>query len=148
MSNPQVNPPSVYEAAATGVAGLIETTGPVDVSNNTYTVTMTTHARLLWAHVIYTTVGAGTRIFEMAMLDPTDAEIIVVVAGATQAGSLAYHYNLMQGVFRETAAVAASLQVPFGKEFFIPAGYKLRFRDSAGISASDTMQIAYQLALE
>jgi len=122
------------------------TTASTSASTNTVTVRFDREVRLLWAHLDYTSaVGAGNRQIEMSLLDPSGTSYFDTFAGTTQAVSLTYHYEFLQGIYRETSVSANSLQCPFPKDFIIPGGWSVKFHDNADIDATnDSLTLTYQ----
>lgn len=118
-----------------------------DSSNKVYTVPNGEMWKLNFAHVTLVSNGsAGNRQMEMDVSDSSGNLMFSLAAGATQAASLTREYHFMAGTFRETAFVASELQVPFGTDIYLPAGWTLRFKDAAAIAAAaDDMTVAFQV---
>lgn len=116
-------------------------------SNKVFTVPAGEMWKLNFAHVTLVSSGAaGNRQMEMIVADSSGNVMFTLSAGATQAASLTRDYHFMQGTYRETAFVANELQVPFGNDLSLPAGWTLRFKDSAAIAAAaDDMTVAFQV---
>lgn len=118
----------------------------LDNSNKTFTVPAGEMWKLNWAHItLISTATVGNRQMEMQIFDASNNLMMSVSAGTTQAASLTRDYHFMQGTDRETAFVASELQTPFPADLYLPAGWKIRFRDSAAIAAAaDDMTVAMQ----
>lgn len=116
-------------------------------SDKTFTVPDGEMWKLNWAHVtLASTADVGNRQAEMRLLDSDGNVMFSLSAGAVQAASLTHDYHFTQGTYRETAFVANELQVPFGNDVYLPAGWQINFRDSAAIAAAaDDMTVAFQV---
>lgn len=116
-------------------------------SNKTFTVPNGEVWKLNFAHItLATSADVGNRQMEMLIADEDGNTMISLAAGAVQAASQTRDYHFMQGTFRETAFVANELQTPFGHDVYLPAGWSIRFRDSAAIAAAaDDMTVALQV---
>lgn len=111
----------------------------------TYVVPTGVHASLSWASLDYTSdATVGNRQIAMEVLDSADAKLFSVSAGAVQAASLTRDYEFLQGIYRETSFVDGEIQVAVPNSLVIKPGQKLKFYDSANISAADTMLITLQ----
>lgn len=110
-----------------------------------YTIPAGVIARLSWLYVTYTSnATVGNRQLRMSLLNASDVVVANIHAGIVQAASLVRAYSFVQCMVREIAFVDNSLQVPLPSDFVIPAGWKIRVNDSAGISATDSMAVALQ----
>jgi len=102
--------------------------------------------RLLWAHSVYVSdVTAANRQIIMQLLDVSNAVVHDVHAGAVQAASLTRHYNFMPGTFRETSFIDDEIHVPFPMDFWIPPGFKIKFKDDDNTVAGDTTTVNLQI---
>ena len=115
------------------------------VSTNTSTKIFPATRELLFIHVIFTSdATAGNRQLEMELLDPSGNVIMDMHAGVTQAASLTRHYEFIPGIFRETAFIDGTINVPLPTGMAVPGGYSVRVKDNANVSVSDTMVIGWQ----
>lgn len=95
--------------------------------------------------VIYTSdATVGNRQIRASLYDESDNIIWDSHAGAVQAASLEYHYEWLPGIYRETAFIDNSIQVPFPKDMIVPATYYFKVYDSANISSGDSMVLTMQ----
>lgn len=119
-----------------------------DVTANDSDKTLTVPAGKSWRVMsvyvrLVTTATVGNRQIEVKATDGSDAELLTVRAGAVQAASATRFYNFATGVpdltaFRDTDA----LSNPLPRDLILPAGFKLRVRDKAGIdAAADDMDV-------
>lgn len=113
-------------------------------SDKSYTVPDGEMWKLLYANIkLVTTATVGNRQIRMSVLDADANEVGYISAGAAQAASLTRNYGFMQGIYRETAFVDGMIQVPIPMDLYLPAGYTVRFYDSAAIAAAaDDMTVA------
>lgn len=87
----------------------------------------------------------GTRQLAVQVKDAAGNAVLDLVAGVTQAASLTQRYGFFQGVPRETALVAGSLQASLPEDLYLPPGYTLRVYDSAAVDAAgDTLTVSIQ----
>lgn len=121
-------------------------TSRVTVATNTYTSSVFREpVKFNFMQVAYTSdANAGNRQIKAAMYDSSNNLIWDSHAGAVQAASNVYHYEWMPGIYRETAFVDNSIQVPFPADMVLPANYYFKVFDDTGVSASDTMVITFQ----
>lgn len=105
--------------------------------------------QLLWAHVTMTTTATvGNRLISVIAKDADSNELLDLHAGSYQAASSVYHYEFLQGIFRETVSSVApagddgTIQVPLPIDFIIPAGYNISFADMNAIDTNDDMLIS------
>jgi len=111
----------------------------------TYTVPVGAHARVHWIHVEYTSAaGVGNRQIVAEVLNASDVVVYHVSAGAVQAASLVRGYDFAQGIYREAAFTDGEIQVPFPVDMVVATGWKIRVRDSANISAADSIVASLQ----
>ncbi len=110
----------------------------------------TSDYQLVYAHVSYTsTAVAGNRLLEVHVQDEDANDIIDISAGSFQAASLLYHYDFIQGIFRETVSSVAptgidgTIQVPLPTDFVILNGWTLHFRDAEAVDdTADDMLVS------
>lgn len=116
-------------------------------SDKSFTVPDGEMWELNWVNtVLVTTATVGNRQMEMRILDESGNVMVSLFAGAVQAASLTRDYHFIQGVYRETAFVANELQVPYGTDIWMPAGWSLNMRDQAAIDPSaDDMTVSFQV---
>lgn len=120
-------------------------TGEAGTNTYTYVVPAGVYAKLMWLHALYTSAAAvGNRQLRLSITTAADAHIAGSHAGAVQAASLAYHYQFMQGIYRETAFIDSAIQAPIPYDIVLEPGWKIVVYDGAAISASDTMAIDFQ----
>lgn len=101
--------------------------------------------RLLWVHVVYTsTATVGNRQIVLQVKNSDGNVIYDAHAGAVQAASNVYHYEFMQGIYRETSFIDSAINVPVPVDFIIPPGSTIVVYDSANIAVGDSMVINYQ----
>lgn len=99
---------------------------------------------LHWFHLIYTSdATVGNRQIRAELLDIDDNIVYDISAGAVQAASLAYHYNYLPGIYRETSFINGEIQVPFPMFLVVPATYKLRIRDVNNVSSGDSISVTW-----
>lgn len=104
--------------------------------------------KLIYVHAIVTTSATvGNRLYRLELLDAALAVVgdwhMPIAVAASQANK---HIEYMQGIYRESAFdVQGSIQIPFPNDLVILDGYTLRFRDSAAISASDSISLYVQV---
>ena len=137
-----------YTEAFTEIAPVQNTLDATAASSNkTFTVPNGEMWMLNWASVTLTsTATVGNRQMVMQVLNAAGTAIIDMRAGAVQAASLTYAYDFLQGIYRETAFTANEIQVPVPTDLYLPAGYSLKFYDSAAIAPSaDSMTVAFQV---
>ena len=84
--------------------------------------------------VLVTDATVANRRVLIQVIDASSNVIFDVHAGAVQAASLTYHYEAMQGVYRETSVAGLALQFPMPKDFIIPEGYSLRIDVENGVA--------------
>jgi hypothetical protein len=115
-------------------------------SNKFYTVPDGEMWELNWINVIMVAGAAvGNRQLEMRVLDEAGNMMFSLFAGAVQAANTTRDYHFIQGVYRESAFIANELQVPFGTNVWMPAGWTLNIRDQAAIAAAaDDMTVTFQ----
>jgi len=122
-----------------------------DLSANNSNKTWTVPGNELWKVtrmcVAYTSSATvGNRIFTVQSEDEDGTVTQFLPAGKVQAASVATSYCCLQGIFRETAFVNGSLQVPIPADFYLPPGHVLRVYDSAAIdAAADDMEVKFQI---
>lgn len=123
----------------------LTTTRTTEADNSWISEIFREEQRLLWVHVVYTstaTVGNRQIVFQ---LKNTDGNVIYDAhAGAVQAASNVYHYEFMQGIYRETAFIDNAINVPIPVDLILPAGTTITIYDSANIAVGDSMVINYQ----
>lgn len=115
-------------------------------ADNDETFTLENASRIDALFVVYTSAAAaGNRQLRFTFTAANGTTVIYEVdAGAVQAASLVRNYLVMPWAGRETAFVVAGLTVPI-PELWVPAGAKLRIRDSANIAAADTFTAMLQV---
>lgn len=115
-------------------------------SAKTFTVPLNECWKINYAHVKLITTGTvGNRNMMMEVFDSDGNSQIDVVAGTTQAASLTRHYAFLQGIYRETAFVSNELQIPIPSDLYLPAGWSVKFYDSAAVdAAADDMTVSFQ----
>ena len=125
---------------------IIENEEP-NVGSKTFTVPGNELWLLNWAHIVYiSSDNAGTRTIKMEMLNSSDRVVMDSLAGVHQTAGLVRHYEWLIGIFRETAFLDIELQVPIPANFYIPAGYKLKFYDKYAIDpAGDQMILDFEI---
>jgi len=118
-----------------------------DDSDKTFTVPNGKTWRLDWLHVILvTTATVGNRQVEVSITDASDVMRIDFHAGATQAASLTRHYVFQPGIYRETTFTDNEIQVSIPMNMILPAGWKIRVRDTtATAAAADDMTVSFQV---
>lgn len=100
---------------------------------------------LLFLHCVYTSdANAGNRQILFQLLNPAGNVVLDTHAGAVQAESNVYHYEMMPGIYRETAFIDESIQVPIPAGMVIPAGYTLKVFDDNTVAVGDSMVVSYQ----
>lgn len=105
--------------------------------------------KLMWAHMRYTSdATVGNRQIRLQVLDDTGASRFDTHAGAVQAASLDYHYEFMQGIYRETSFVDNAIQVPIPECLYLLPGWTLKIYDATGVSATDDMIVSIQYSEE
>jgi hypothetical protein len=116
-------------------------------SDKSFTVPNGKTWRLDWAHVILaSTADVGNRQIEVQILDASSVLRIDFHAGTTQAANLTRHYVFQPGIFRETAFVDGEIQTAIPMNMILPAGWSVRFYDSAAVAATaDDMTISFQI---
>ena len=126
---------------------LSSTSAVTSVTTNTYSYTSDKDRELVFVHAEYTSSATvGNRSITLELLNAADTVIGDWHVTPTQAASLVRHYEFMQGTYREaTFDAAGTVQTPFPIGLVVPIGYKIRIRDTNNISATDTMDIGYQL---
>jgi hypothetical protein len=102
---------------------------------------------LNWAHVILaSTATVGNRVVCIDVLDEDGNILLDLPSAVVQAASATNHYAFFQGIFRESAFVLSSLQVPIPRSLMLKAGYTLKFYDRAAIAAAaDDMTVSFQV---
>jgi len=94
--------------------------------------------RILFGHVeMITDANVASRRLLIQILDASSNVVTEHTVGATQAASLTYHYELMQGIYRETSAVGLALQVPIPADFMILPEYTIRTKFTNGVAGDD-----------
>lgn len=103
---------------------------------HTYTVPAGRGKQLLFGHIKLTTnATVANRRVIISLLDASDNVINDVHSGAVVAASQTdVHHEFMQGVYRETAFIANTLQVPIPMDWIGPAGYKFRVSIENGVA--------------
>ena len=102
----------------------------------THTVPAGHTQQLIFGHITLTTdATAADRRVVVGLYDEADNMLIDIHAGATTPASQAsQHIEFMQGVYRETAFIAGTLQVPIPINFVAPAGYKFKITVDGGVA--------------
>ena len=112
--------------------------------------------QLLFAHVVLTSSAAvGNRLMSISLQDADSNVIMDIHAGSLQAASLAYHYELMQGVYRESINTTAvptgidgTIQMPIAQDFIVQPGQTLIIEDARAIAAAaDDMTVSGTIAV-
>jgi len=110
--------------------------------------------KLHWAHVAYTSSATvGNRIVDVEVKDASGVQVMDAHPGAVQAASLTYHYEYMQGIYRETSFIATggtgvngTMQVPIPQDLILLPGYQLIIGDDQAIDATnDTAAVHFQV---
>jgi hypothetical protein len=112
-------------------------------NSKVFTVPDDLEYEILYGHINFTTVsGGGARQVAVLARDADDAFVFDTEAGADQAaGVTGAHYELLQGIYRETTFVASALNVPIPKDFYLFPGWDLVVYDENDITALDTMAV-------
>lgn len=102
----------------------------------TYTVPDGRNQQLVNGHIKLTTdATVANRRLTISLKDAANNLINDIHAGAVVAASQTdQHHELMQGVYRETAFIASTLQVPIPIDWVAPAGYKFVVSVDAGVA--------------
>ena len=116
-------------------------------SSKTFTVPDGEMWHLNWVRATFTsTATAGNRTIELDIIDESSNVFLSLTAGAVQAASTTVDYNFLQGIYRETTVINGELQVPFGLDTWLPAGWSMKIFDSAAIdAAADDMIVSFQV---
>jgi hypothetical protein len=98
--------------------------------------------KLLYGHFTLTTdATAANRLLSIAVYDETDTFVFDIHAGAYVTASKSdQHHELMQGVYRESAFFANTLQVPFPADWVIKPGWYFKVQVTNG-QAGDSYTI-------
>jgi len=122
------------------------TTARVTSATNTYTSSVFQEAvKFNFMQVVYTSdATVGNRQIKAALYNSAGQVIWDSHAGAVQAASTAAHYEWLPGIYRETAFIDNSIQVPFPADMEVPGNYYFKIFDDTGVSASDSMVITMQ----
>lgn len=99
---------------------------------------------ILYGQIILTTdATVANRQLAFGIYDDagTPALIFDTHAGATVPASQTVHFELMPGIYRETAIVAGSLQVPIPDPGQVRGGWTIRSRLSSGGQAGDSFRM-------
>lgn len=115
-------------------------------SNKTFTVPDGEMWHLNWARIVFTTTATvGNRLITLEIIDQSSNVLMSLAAGAVQAASATVDYNFLQGIFRETTVANGEIQVPFGQDTWLPAGWTLRILDTNAVdAAADDMIVSIQ----
>jgi len=113
-----------------------------EAAGNSKVYTFTGHSGvLLWGYVDNTsTATVGNRQITLELLDGSNVVMGQWPAGAVQAASLTRQYTFSPGAQYMAAFVGTHITTPLPANLVVPAGYKIRLRDSAGIAAGDTLK--------
>ena len=97
-----------------------------------------------WIHIILTTTATvGNRQIGIQVLDESSNIMYDLHAGAVVAESLTRHIMALPGVPRETAFVAAQLQMGLPRRMQLLPGWTLRVYDNAAVdAAADDMVVS------
>lgn len=89
---------------------------------------------MMWGQVVLTTdATVADRRVVLEVLDKDSDVIFDIHAGAVVTANKAdQHHEHMKGVYRETAFIGDSLQVPIGHDMSLPPGFTLRMRIENG----------------
>lgn len=129
----------------------IETTydATANDSNKSWTVPGGEMWKLNWAHVtLVASATVGNRQMALLVKNAAGDTVYDIAAGGIQGAGTTRHYNFLQGVHRETAFVAAEIQVPVPIDLYLPAGFTLQIWDSSAIdAAADDMIVGFQVKM-
>lgn len=97
---------------------------------------------VLFGQVILVADGTvASRQLAFQILD-SDANLIFDThAGVVVTAGLTVHFELMRGIFRETAIVAGSIQVPIPMDCALKGGWIVRTKLSSGGQAGDSFTV-------
>jgi hypothetical protein len=92
--------------------------------------------KLAYTHLLVTTdATVANRYPEVWILDADGALVMDSHAGAPVVASLSNrHIEFMQGIYRETAFINGTLQVPIAIDLLLIPGWELRFRLNGGVA--------------
>lgn len=112
----------------------------------TYTAPSVYDIQINFLHIVYTAdATVGNRTVKLTYNNSVYAAVIIDLhSTVNQAASTIYHYEFLQGIYRETSVIVNTLQLPEPKDFYILAGESFTVADSANISASDSFTVAFQ----
>lgn len=102
--------------------------------------------KLNFAHIILvSSADVGNRVISIDILDADGNLMLDLFSPVVQAASGTRHYAFFQGIYRETAFAADSIQIPIPKDLWLKAGYTIKAWDRAAIAAAaDDMTVAFQ----
>lgn len=91
---------------------------------------------LLWGQISLTTdATVADRRVLMALVDPDSNVVFDIHAGASvPASSTNFHHDFMKGIFRETAFISDSIQVPIPFDAILPSGWLMRISIINGVA--------------
>lgn len=114
---------------------------------NTYSYVPNSDTSLGFVHAIYTAdATVGNRIVVLELLNEAGQLITDFYGAPAITASQARHILYLPGAYRESAFDSNNtVQIPFASGMVIPAGYTLRVRDTANISAGDSMILGIQV---
>lgn len=121
--------------------------GTADNSAKSWVVPDNEMWQVVWAHVILvTTATVGDRELSLDVYDENSEFLIDCFPPVVQAASLTRHYVFQQGIFRETAFAADSIQVPIPHDLYLLPGYTLKIWDRNAVdAAADDIDVSFQV---
>ena len=112
-------------------------------SDKTFTVPSNQIWHVQFVHIqLATTATVGNRQMDIAVRDDSNAIILLLPAGTTQAASLTRYYAYFPTAPLATSFISSRLVVPLPPLLFLPAGYNLRVHDNGDVDlAADDMTV-------
>jgi hypothetical protein len=100
--------------------------------------------QVLYGQVILTTnATVANRQFSFGIYDDTGTPVLIfdTHAGAVVPAGQTVHFELLPGIYRETAITAGTVQVPIPDRCLVRGGWTIRSLLSSGGQAADTFRV-------
>jgi len=120
------------------MGGLVQTVSTLTGTNSATLTSVDYNRKLIFAHATFVaSATVGNRKLELQLINGGSVEVGDWHVTPSMVASTTYHVEFLSGTYREATFDANNVnQTPFPMGLIIPAGYTLKFADSANIDAT------------